>query len=159
MASLFRLGMIRSTTTESQGVGKAELSRAELFRGWYQEHITLHGNGWIDTTDSKKDSRLLGESTMFFQFNGHQSCMFFGNESLDFARLQEVNSKPLAYQRYTADTCYEFHQFLVLAICNYFTALRVFKKTAKKVIKATRTTNNTPSPKSLAQLIAPAKLL
>ena len=70
-----------------------------------------------------------------------------------------MNSKPLAYQCYTADTCYEFHQFLVLTICNYFTALRVFKKTTKKVIKATCTTNNTPSPKSLAQLIAPAKLL
>ena len=159
MASLCRLGMIRSTTTESQGVGEAELSRAELFQGWYQEHIALYGNGWINTTDSKKYSRLLGESTTFFQFNGHQSCTFVGNESLNFARLQEVNSKPLTYQCYTADTCYEFHQFLVLAICNYFMALRVFKKTTKKVIKATRTTNNTPSPESLAQLIAPTKLL
>ena len=100
MASLCHLGMIRSTTTESQGVGEAELSQAELFQGWYQEHIALYGNGWINTTDSKKYSRLLGESTTFFQFNGHQSCTFVGNESLNFARLQEVNSKPLAYQCY-----------------------------------------------------------
>ena len=159
MASLYRLGMVGSTTTDSQGVVKAVLNRAELFRGWYQERLALHGNGWVDSTDSKKDSRLLGESTTFFKFNGHQSCMFFGNESLNFARLQEVNDKPLACQRYTVDTCYEFHQFLVLAICNYFTALRVFKITTNKVIKTACNIHSTPSPELLAQLIAPAKLL
>lgn len=159
MASLCRLGMIGSTTTDSQGVVKTVLDRAELFRSWYQERLASHGNGWIDSTNSKKDSRLLGESTTFFKYNGQQSCTFFGNESLGFTRLQEVNSKPLACQRYTADTCYEFHQFLVLALCNYFTTLRNFKIAANKVIKTARKVCDAPSPNSLAQLIAPAKIL
>ena len=159
MASLCHLGMIRSTTTDSQGIVKAVLKWAELFWGWYQEWLTSHGNDWVDSTDSKKHSHLLGESTMFFKFNGCQSCTFFGNESINFARLQEVNSKPLTCQRYTVDTCYEFHQFLILSICNYFTTLMVFKNTTNKVIKTTCNTHNTPSPKSLVQLIAPTKLL
>ena len=159
MASLHCLGTIGSTTTNSDGVVNVVLDRAELFRGWYHGHLASHKTGWVDTTDSKKDSRLLGELTTFFKYNGPQSCTFFGDENLTFARLQEVNNQPLARQRYTAETCYEFHQLLVLAICNYFTALRVFKQAANKVIKTTRNAQNTPSPTLLAQLIAPAKLL
>lgn len=52
----------------------------------------------------------------------------------------------------------QFHQFLILAIYNYFMALRVFKKVAK-VIKTTYNTQNTSNPKPLMQLIAPAKPL
>ena len=70
-----------------------------------------------------------------------------------------MNNQPLPCQHYTAETCYKFHQLLVLAICNYFMALRVFKQAANKVIKTTHNTQNTPSPTSLVQLIAPPKLL
>ena len=159
MASLYLLGVIGSTTTDSQGVVRAVPDRAALFRGWYQGHLAAHGDGWVNTTDSKKDSRLLGEITTFFKYNGPQPCPFFGDESLSFAKLREANDEPFAYQRYTADTCFEFHQLLILAICNYFTAIRVFKKAVSKVIKTARNTQKAPNPESLVQLIAPAKLL
>lgn len=151
--------MISSTNTDSQGVVKVVLGQVHLFGEWYQECLTAHRNNWVNTTDSKKDSCLLGEITTFFKYNGPQSCTFFGNESLSFTRLQEMNAKPLACQHYTADTCYEFHQLLILAICNYFTALQIFKKAADRVIKTACNTQNAPNLKPLAHLIAPAKLL